>query len=79
MTKVGGDQSMAGKREAPEDVYAAAPQDPRGTVKARQPESQSPAVKVCAPRYHVHQRGHRTRPPFQTTKVVILRAMGEDQ
>lgn len=70
---------MAGKREAKEDVYDAGPQDPRGKVKARLLESQSPAVNVCAPRNHVQQRGHHTRPRLQMMKVVILRVMGEDQ
>ena len=44
--KAGGEKSMPEKREALEDAEGTVPQDPRDTVKARLPESQSPAVEM---------------------------------
>jgi hypothetical protein len=44
--KAGGEKSMPEKREALEDAEGTVPQGPRDTVKARLPESQSPAVET---------------------------------
>jgi hypothetical protein len=40
---------MPEKREPPEGVYGAVPQDPRDKAKAGLPESQSPAVESAHP------------------------------
>ncbi len=59
--KAGGDQSMPGTREPPEDVYGAVPQDPRDTAKAGLLEAQSPALQAYFPRSPRLSRGHRHR------------------
>jgi hypothetical protein len=43
--KAGGEKSTPEKREPPESVDGAVPQDPRDRAKARLPESQSPVVE----------------------------------
>jgi hypothetical protein len=45
---------MSEKRETFEGVYSAVLQDPRDTVKAELPESQSPVAKLAVHRYNAY-------------------------
>jgi hypothetical protein len=51
------DNSMSPKREMPEGVYGIVPRDPRDTVKAKLPETQSPAMQTCISRQQRLSRG----------------------
>ena len=78
--KTDGDHSMLRTQGPSEDVYGMiALQDPRDTVKAGLPESQSPVIKVAIPRLPRLLRGHRQTGSVPLTLSVSGRwAMGNE-
>jgi hypothetical protein len=74
-----GNQSLCGKREAPEDMYGTVSQRLCAKVKAKLPESQCPAVQLLTPRDHVCDRGNPEPQVFSMSGVGLAgAAMGHE-